>query len=227
MKPKDLKRPFSWDERKVLLNDRVLYVPDYYDQYDTFKFPGWEDEQIFGNTNPVYVEYCSGNGTWIAKKAQEEPSCNWVAIEMKFERVRKIWSKIKNLKLDNLFIICGEGLTITSRYFDDEAVDKVFVNFPDPWPKKRHAKHRIIQPPFTNEVNRILKDKGEFTVVTDDPTYSEQICEVLQGSSNYKSIYPSPHYATELEGYGTSFFDQLWREKGKTIRYHQYLKECR
>ncbi len=145
---------------------------------------------------------------------------------MKFERVRKIWSKIKNLGLNNLFVICGEGLTITSRYFSNESIDKVFVNFPDPWPKKRHAKHRIIQSPFTQEINRILREKGELTVVTDDPTYSEQICDVLQNSPNYQAVHPHPYFSTELEGYGTSFFDQLWREKGKTIRYHQYTKVC-
>jgi len=122
-------------------------------------------------------------------------------------------------------VICGEGLMITSRYFSDESIEKVFVNFPDPWPKKRHAKHRIIQPHFVSEMGRILKQSGEFISVTDDLTYSEQMTEVLQADQQFVSRHPKPYFLSALDGYGSSYFDQLWREKGKTIRYHQYLKK--
>jgi tRNA (guanine-N7-)-methyltransferase len=225
MKPKDLKFPFSWDERLVLLKDRVLYIPEYYDRYEDFHFPDWEDPQIFGNNKPVIVEYCSGNGTWIAKKAKDHPSYNWVAVEKRFDRVRKIWSKIKNDQLDNLFVICGEGLRLTREYIRNETVDQVYVNFPDPWPKKRHAKNRIIQSPFAEQMGRILKVDGVLTMVTDDPTYSEQMIEVLQQQEGMGSLYPEPYFVTELEGYGTSYFDTLWRDKGRVIRYHQYRKQ--
>ena len=225
MKPKDLKFPFSWEERKVVLSDRVLYIPEYYDQYDDFTFPSWQDPQLFGNENPVIVEYCSGNGTWIAKKAMEQPSYNWVAIEKRFDRVRKIWSKIKNQGLQNLIVFCGEGFRLTQEYLPADSVDQVYINFPDPWPKKRHAKHRIVQPPFTEEMRRILKEDGKITLVTDDATYSEQMIEVLQNQEAMESVYPDPYFVDEMEGYGTSFFDSLWRDKGRMIRYHQYRKQ--
>lgn len=225
MKPKDLKFPFSWEARQVLLKDRVLYVPEYYDNYDQFTFPGWEAPSLFGNSKSVVIEYCSGNGAWIVEKAKSNPQNNWVAVEKRFDRVRKIWSKIKNEHLDNLVVFCGEGFRMTQEYFPSGAVDRVYINFPDPWPKKRHAKHRIVQRPFVEQISRILKPQGVLTLVTDDAVYSEQMIEVLNMQEGMCSAHPEPYYVNELEGYGTSFFDALWRDKGRVIRYHQYRKQ--
>lgn len=225
MKPEDLKSPFSFEERQILIKDKIWFVPDYFDAYDKFKFPGFSDSEIFGNENPVNLEYCSGNGSWIAKKANENHQVNWVACEIKFGRVRKIWSKIKNLKLPNLFAICGEGNGVTKRYFPSESISQVFINFPDPWPKKRHAKHRIIQAPFVEELNRILKPNGTVTFVTDDVDYSNWTIEFFMANNGFESCYPAPYYSNEQPEYGTSYFDQLWREKGRLIRYHQFRKK--
>lgn len=224
MKPEDLKSPFSFDERQVLIKDKVWYVPDYFDKYEAFTFPGWESPEIFGNNNPIYLEYCSGNGSWIAGKAASDSSINWIGVEKKFPRVRKIWSKIKNLKLNNLFAICGEGFNVTSRYFPASSITKVFINFPDPWPKTRHVKHRIIQPAFLKELWRILKEGGTVTFVTDDPDYSDWTIDIFAQDLGFASTHPAPFYTTEQPQYGTSYFDQLWREKGKTIRYHEFRK---
>lgn len=225
MKPEDLKSPFSFDERHILIKDRVFFVPDYFDRYDEFQFPGFSDEQVFGNHKPVYLEYCSGNGSWIAGKAQHDPNVNYVACEIKFGRVRKIWSKIKNLNLANLFAICGEGFGITKRYFTPKSIDRVFINFPDPWPKKRHAKHRIIQEPFLEELLRILKPNGIVTFVTDDTAYSDWTIERFLKVEGFESCFADPYYSNELLEYGTSYFDTLWREKGRLIRYHQFRKK--
>lgn len=221
-KPKDLSRPFSWEERCVLLEDGIFFVPDYLEQYDSFSFPGWEG--IFGNTQPVHVEYCSGNGQWIVAKARNHPDQNWVAVEKRFDRVRKIWSKKKNEGLENLLVVCGEAGTVTQQYFPSASVAQAYVNFPDPWPKDRHAKHRLIQEGFVEQVARILTPEGIFTLVTDDERYSGQMVEVLCGAHAFSPKFPAPHFCNQLEGYGDSYFEQLWRSKGKQIRYHQFYR---
>lgn len=226
MKAEDLKSPFRWEQRCVLIQDRIFYVPEYYDRYEEFRFPGWEDPILFGNKNPVNIEYCSGNGAWIASKAVEQPNVNWVAVEKRFFRARKIWAKIKKLNLANLIVVCGEAAAVTRYYFPSESINEVFINFPDPWPKLRHAKHRLIQPAFIQEVWRILKKNKQWTFVTDDPDYSELLLEEMRGVNEFKPCYPAPFYVTDYPGYGTSYFDQLWREKGKIIRYHQFIKQA-
>ena len=219
MKPKDLKHPFRWEDRRPLIDGRVFYVPDYYQEHHLFTFPLFEESPIFGNARPVHLEYCSGNGTWIVEKALADPDTNWVAVERDFERVRKIVSKGCNLKLSNLFVICGEAFTFTKHYVRDHSIEQIYVNFPDPWPKDKHAKHRLFQPLFADETARVIKPGKRGIFVTDDPPYSEQICSVMRASNKWEPSYPDPYYLTEREGYGTSFFEELWREKGKTIRY--------
>lgn len=225
MRPENFKSPFQSRERKILIEDRVWHIPPLCVEWSDFVFPGWESEQLFGNSNPVHVEYCSGNGAWIAAKAAENGLINWVAVEKKYERVKKIWSKIKNFNLNNLIVISGEAFLSTQRFFPPESISEAYVNFPDPWPKSRHAKHRLIQPDFVKEVARILNSKGSFSLVTDAVDYSFQMIEVLKGSALFDSSFPAPYYSEEVVNYGSSYFDQLWREKGRTIRYHHFRKK--
>lgn len=224
MNHKGLKSVFSWDDRRVLIQDRIWYFPDYHED-SQFVFPGWESPQLFGNNNPIHVEYCSGNGIWIAQKAAQYPEINWVAVEIQFKRVRKIWTKIQNQKLPNLIIVCGEGNRWTRTYVPPGSISKAYVNFPDPWPKERHAKHRIISDPFANEMGRILKPGGEMMMVTDDAPYSSIMVNTFMKAPLFKPKNPFPHYLTELNDYGSSYFNELWRDKGREIRYHQFLKE--
>lgn len=226
MKPKHFKAPFTFDDRKVLIRDQIMTVPDNYSDWGSFTFPGWESEEIFGNSNPIHIEYCTGNGTWIAQKAQENPQINWVAVEKRYDRVAKIWSKIQNQGLKNLFCIWGEGHAATREYFPDASIATVYVNFPDPWPKKRHHKHRLMKPEFIEQMHRILVPEGTFTFVTDDTTYSELATAELQASAGFGALHADPFYITDLPGYGTSYFDSLWRGHGKEIRYHQYKRQA-
>ena len=137
MRPQHFKFPFTWEERRPLIVDRVLFIPKYYENHREWSMPAWEDPQIFGRQAPVHIEYCSGNGAWIVEKALKHPEIHFVAVEKRFERVRKLWSKMHNLKLSNLFVVCGEALTFTQNYLSSESIEKIFVNFPDPWPKRR------------------------------------------------------------------------------------------
>lgn len=224
MQPKNLKFPYTWEERRPEMRDGVLFIPDYYDKHKEWPMPAWE--AIFGNTHPVLVEYCSGNGAWIVEKAKDK-SKNWIAVEWRFERVQKIWSKKKNQNLDNLFIVCGDANIFIRDYLQDLSVDGVYVNFPDPWPKEKHAKNRLFQTSFIAELTRTLKSGAPFTVATDDPRYSQQLTDVVLSNGAWNPIHPAPHFVTEWEGYGESYFDSLWRQKGRDIRYFQFLKMVR
>lgn len=211
MKPKELPYPYRWEERRPLLKGKVFYVPEYYQAHQKELFPHLQD--YFGNEHPVHLEYCSGNGEWILKKAMEYPEINWIAVEMWFERVRKIYSKTINYGVENLLIISGEGLTFSREYLSDRCLDQVYVNFPDPWPKERHAKHRLIQRPFVEELRRTVKKGGTVTLVTDDPRYKQQMEEAMGEWSQVN---------TSHENYGSSFFERLWRSHGLPIHYLCY-----
>lgn len=222
MKPKQLKYPYLEGEKRIFIHDGILHVPDFFVDLKSFNFPAWKE--IFGNDNPVFVEYCSGNGAWIAEKAAASPHLNFVAVEKNFKRVRKIWSKKQNNQLDNLFIVDGEAFAVTDHYFPGESVAGVFINFPDPWPKKKHAKNRLIRDDFIRLLGKVMQEGAELIFVTDDPDYSEIALDVLV--HHLIPLDPEPHFITALDNYGTSYFETLWRDKGKTIRYHRFKRAC-
>ncbi|MBP9842063.1 MAG: tRNA (guanosine(46)-N7)-methyltransferase TrmB [Simkaniaceae bacterium] len=203
MKPKDLKFPHSWEERRPCLMEGILFVPKH------FEHEMWTGPSFTGN-----IEFCSGNGEWIISKASQHPEVQWIAVEMDFHRARKIYSKRMNLGLNNLLVVCGMAQPFVQYYLQEGSIDRIYINFPDPWPKARHAKHRIVQAPFTAEMKRILKKEGTATLVTDDPTYHEQMKEEM---GRYFIQKP-----WEGEDYGTSWFERLWREKGREIHYLRY-----
>ncbi len=223
MRPKHLKSPFKWHQRQVVIEDHIWYVPKRCET-DTFVFPGWTHELTFAIDQPINVEFCSGNGDWIAAKALANPHENWVAVEKKFPRVRKIWSKLKNHNIPNLMIICGEGYHVVQTYFSSSTINSIYVNFPDPWPKNAHAKNRLIQPNFIKEMARILKENGSFTFATDDEPYSERVIRDMQETKGFISAISEPFYCHEIPNYGVSFFEELWRNQGKKIRYHIFTK---
>ena len=227
MKPKNFKCPFTWVQRRPLIYDRVLFVPEYYDRHHEWTFPGWASPEVFGNTAPVEVEYCTGNGAWIIEKALANPDRNWVAVELQFDRVRKIWSKMRNEKITNLFIVSGEALTFTRYYIPDKSVSAIYINFPDPWPKEKHAKKRLLQEPFITEMARVTATGGTATIVTDHAGYTAQISETMLTNASWSPLFEAPYYVTEWEGYGSSYFGELWREQGITIHYLQFCKERR
>jgi tRNA (guanine-N7-)-methyltransferase len=221
MKPKDLKPILKWDERRVYLDSGILYIPDHYKDYEGFLMPPLGD--LFGNDRPVAVEFCTGHGHWIVEKAQSHPEMNWIAVELRFDRVRKIWSKRENSRLPNLFVVCGDARLFARHYMAPQSIAAAFVNFPDPWPKQKHAKHRLIQPPFLCDLRRGMREGSRLTLVTDDPIYRDQMIRSLMETPGFCPEDPSPHFLTQCEGYGGSYFNQLWDELGRSIYFLRFL----
>lgn len=224
MKAEDLKIPFTFAERRAIIMNRLWYVPERV-PLDNFTFPGWSDETLFGSEKPIHIEYCSGNGAWILKRAAAHPDVNFLAVEQRFDRSRKIWVKLHNMNLNNLVVAWAEGHLLTKTFIPAQSVQEISVNFPDPWPKRKHEKNRIIQKQFLDEAARILKPDGTITVVTDDATYSQQIIAEFTAHTDFTNAFATP-FIEPGPDYGTSFFDELWRMKGKTIRLHRFVRRA-
>lgn len=227
MKPQDLIIPFSWEERKPILLDRLFYIPPFYPEQQRELLPAFSDEKVFGNNKHVHVELCSGNGQWIIEKAQAHPEVNWVAVEMKFERARNIWVRMQNYNINNLFVVFGDARTYMKDYVEKESIFTLYVNFPDPWPKKRHAKHRLVNKAFFDELSLLMHPQGKVILATDDETYAEEMLGAGQSSEGWEPSFPKPYYTFEWPNYGSSFFSNLWQKKGLPIRYLQFEKKAK
>lgn len=221
VKAKDFRIPFTWENRHITIHDGVWFMPPVLPD-DPFVFTGWE--MLFPKKQPVKVEYCSGNGSWIVEKAKNDPNSNWLAVEMQFERARLIWARAKNANLTNFAVAFAEGVELTRRFFPAASVDEIYVNFPDPWPKRRHAKHRVIRPEFVEQLARIIPSKGIATLVTDNEDYSKIMIEEMLANPLFTSEIGHPYYQEATGAYGTSFFDSLFRKQAKTIRLHRFVR---
>jgi len=218
-----LQLPLCRENPVPFLHERFWFLPRKYGSTE-FTFSGFHSESFFGNTNPVYIEYCSGNGAWVTQKAESDPTVNWIAVERGFDRARKIWKRLHKKVLSNLIVAWAEGHQLTKTYIPNESVDAIYINFPDPWPKRRHAKYRIIQKPFVAEMHRILKREALVTIVTDDANYSEIIIKEMRAHCGFQSLFEDPYYVPVEPEYGSSFFDELFRNKGLIIRQHTFKK---
>lgn len=222
MKAKDLIIPFKWEDRKPVILDKLLYIPNHYDKHDLWEFPLLSSEKIFGNDNKVNVEFCSGNGQWIVEKSKQYPDINWLAVEMRFDRARKIWVKAHNEHLKNLFVVLGDGRTFADYYLMDDSIDDVFVNFPDPWPKRKHQKHLLLTDDFIKKMSEKVKLNGNLTIATDDDFSVERILSILLDSKSWLPLHENPFYITSWDDYGDSYFCSLWKNKQRSIKYLQF-----
>ena len=135
--------------------------------------------EIFQNSLPITVEIGFGMGSSLIDMACERSDANFLGIEVHKPGIGKVLKCIEKLGIENLKLICHDAAEVFNNAFEDETLDRVLVLFPDPWPKKRHAKRRIIQPEFVSKVSEKLKNNGCIHLATDWSPYAEHMIEVL------------------------------------------------
>lgn len=199
-------------------------VPRFYEQHEEWSMPELSSNEVFGNAQEIQIEFCSGNGEWIARMAKENPQINFIAVEWQFKRVRKIWAKKMNLALHNLFIIYGKAEDYCDYYVKEGTFSKIFVNFPDPWPKLRHAKNRLLKTSFFDRLALLAASGCKTTVVTDDKMYTAQVLSEMGNSQGWHNVNETPFYRTNIDNYGNSYFNRLWQSMGREIHYIEFVK---
>jgi len=127
----------------------------------------WAD--IFGNNNPVHIEIGMGKGRFVKRLALQNPDINYVGIEKYSSVLVRALEKVEELEINNLRFIRMDAENI-EEVFDKYEVDKIYLNFSDPWPKDRHAKRRLTSATFFGRYNQILKPEGRVEFKTDNRT---------------------------------------------------------
>ena len=135
------------------------------EKVDSSRAGNWR--KIFGNENPLYVELGTGKGDFICQMAEKNPEINFVGLEMEAEVVLKAARKIDEKNLKNVKIIVFD-INHVEEIFAENEIDRLFINFCDPWPKKRHAKRRLTYITFLQKYQKILKPNGEIHFKTDN-----------------------------------------------------------
>lgn len=124
-------------------------------------------KEVFGNNNPVCIEIGMGKGKFITELAANNPDINYIGIEKYSSVLIRAVEKRRELPTDNLYFIRMDAVEIEEAFAGGE-VDRIYLNFSDPWPKDRHAKRRLTSRQFFERYDRILKSDGVIEFKTDN-----------------------------------------------------------
>jgi tRNA (guanine-N7-)-methyltransferase len=134
---------------------------------------------LFGNSRPCTMEIGFGNGEHLAGRAQAEPARNFLGVEVYRPGIGGLLRAADAAELDNVRVIAHDAVEVLREQIAADALDEVEILFPDPWPKKRHHKRRLIQAEFVRLVASRLGGGGRLRLATDWEPYAEQMRLVL------------------------------------------------
>lgn len=160
---------------------------------------------LFPTAEDVVLEIGFGMGEATALIARDFPSTGYLAVEVHKPGIGKLMARVEELALSNIRIIEGDAHPIITTMIPDKTVDGVHLFFPDPWPKKRHNKRRIVNAEFLALIHPKIKDGGFFHIATDWVPYAEYIEEVFAASPLFTGgVVERPEWrpVTRFEGQG-------------------------
>lgn len=131
------------------------------------KYRGKWNEEIFENKGPVHIEIGMGKGRFIMELAEKNPNINYIGIEKYSSVLLRALQKMDKNELSNLVFIRMDAEYITEVFSENE-IDRIYLNFSDPWPKDRHAKRRLMSCNFLNKYRQIMKKGSELEFKTDN-----------------------------------------------------------
>ncbi len=152
-------RNITGSREVIAENKYVIHEPE--------NMKGLFRENVFKNNNPIHIEIGMGKGKFITTLAKNNPSINYIGIEKYSSVLIRAIQKMEEEELPNLLFIRMDAEDI-DKVFDIEEIDKIYLNFSDPWPKDRHAKRRLPSHYFLEKYNRILKRDGVIEFKTDN-----------------------------------------------------------
>ena len=141
-------------------------------------------EKIFGNSNPIVLDIGFGMGHEIIDFSLKNTTKNVLGIEMYKPAIGNLLKNIYEKNIKNIKIIEYDAYCVLNKMIPDESINEIHIYFPDPWPKKKHFKRRLLNIGFAEIIARKLKNSGEIKCATDNSNYAEQIMSVL-GKQKY------------------------------------------
>lgn len=181
----------------------------------------FEDKSFFENA-PLYLEIGSGKGDFIISLAERNPSNHYIAVERDVSSLGTLAKKIVEKELTNVKIIY-EDFDKVEPELPHEAFKAIYLNFSDPWPKKRHSKRRLTAKPRLELYLTLLEKNGELRQKTDNPGLYEFTKEEVVGTA-FTNVVDEDNYIFDEENDAMSEYERNFRSEGKPIHRLIYRK---
>ncbi|WP_139491423.1 tRNA (guanosine(46)-N7)-methyltransferase TrmB [Brevibacillus dissolubilis] len=173
--------------------------------------------EYFGNNNPIHLEIGSGKGRFINTLAAKHPDINFIAVELKAEVVLRTAQRTEYKAIPNLALIQFDASNITELFTPGE-LSRLYLNFSDPWPKKRHAKRRLTHFGFLRNYKTVLKIGGEIHLKTDNEAlYEFSLNQFADERFQLRNITFDLHNSEWAENNVMTEYEQRFSERGQRI----------
>jgi len=174
---------------------------------------------LFGNDNPVWLEIGFGNGESLAAMAGANPQINYLGIEVHPPGVGRLLMRIDEAGLENLHVMRHDALEVLEKAIPPASLAGIQLFFPDPWPKKRHHKRRLVQAPFVELAADRLEPGGIFHAATDWEPYAEWILERFEARPDlFENLAGPGNYAERPATRPLTKFEQRGERLGHEVR---------
>ena len=171
--------------------------------------------KVFDNNNPIYIEIGMGKGDFIIENACLYPNINFIGIEKFDSVIVRAIQKSNELELNNLKLIRMDAMEIDEVF--SKEIDKIYLNFSDPWPKERHAKRRLTSPIFLSKYDSIFRSIPNITMKTDNNDLFEYSLESLV-NYGYEMKYVTRNlYSEDISDNIATEYEKKFVERGVKI----------
>ncbi len=177
------------------------------------------DELVAGDA-PLEVDLGCGDGSFLVEMARHFPERRFLGVERLLGRVRKVSRKLQRAELENARVLRLESRYTVEWLFPGDSVSRLHLLCPDPWPKARHHRRRLLQPEFLAALARVLEPGGEFLFKTDSREYFEWALEQFQTCTSLVV----EDWPEEAFFYPPTDFERQWLAEGRTMNRLRYRK---
>ena len=183
--------------------------------------PDWSE--LFGNSNPIAFEIGCGIGDFVVNMATKHPEWNFIALDFYNKGCLKSCRRAERAGLSNVRIVRDEARTFMRRCLQPGSLQAVYINCPDPWPKRCQRKRRLVGDQIVEFLREYLKPGGVFTFSTDFDDYGIDVANLMARQEGYRNLLPEP-WLHDLEGYPRTKYMLKFMAEGKQIYFVQYCR---
>lgn len=175
----------------------------------------WHD--FFSSPNPVVLEIGFGNGESLIRQAQQHPDWQFLGIEVHRPGVGHLLGLCQQHHVNNVRVVVADAVEVLGRCVPNCSVDRTQVFFPDPWPKKKHHKRRLLQPPFIALMASKLKLGGFFHFATDWKDYATSVAEMMRSVVDFRLVEDKDLLQSFIDDRGLTKFEQRGMKLGHQV----------
>jgi len=172
----------------------------------------------------LIVDIGFGRGEFLIDLARSEPEAGFLGIERSFKRVLKMARRLARSGVRNVRLVESTAQRAVAELLPPESVACCWINFPDPWPKKRHHGRRLMTPAFVRDLAPRLEPHGLLHVATDHREYAEAVDAILTAEPRLQNAYAPDRYRKEVPGRRPTAYETEWRAEGRALCFFCYRR---